>query len=508
MGKLEESLQFYSKREKNGSVSQKRWGRLRDFRDQSDAEAYTPILKEVLGLFGKGIHESLSRTMGDFLEATNGTQSSSKVDAWVRERCRGMVATNNNAERPFAVVKLFHVMYPSMTLRNMRHLSHSRCNGTYARASEEAPKTKKTAGKTVAKPAGAALTADPRLKAAISKVCSVRSGSLGSVTKLTRGQYASDIQESAAHLEQSKKKKLNDRKRTAAKSAQKRDAAHTVVLIETLALVDVELSARAGVGAKREFLSQQIDARIVGRATEFEYSLGAVPIEYRSLHFKKKPIKKSPPSGQNEVVYMARLVKLMIKDDISNNRYTAGALNGAEANTVTYARDLPVISEQHTCDFSKALIEKGKQENRDLMVIQDDEQLVALDEKYVGKLLYDDEDKETYKARAIQSRDWGKDKEIYVATVIRVQADSSGEWTIPKDVFVGNTDTIKIDELECYFLMDITDENNPIFFPEVDGMITAHEKREADAAAGAAEENGEGEINNDAAKRRKNPRDL
>ena len=54
----------------------------------------------------------------------------------------------------------------------------------------------------------------------------------------------------------------------------------------------------------------------------------------------------------------------------------------------------------------------------------------------------------------------------------------------------------------------ITDENNPIFFPEVDNMITAHEKREADAAAGAAEENGEGEINNDAAKRRKTTRDL
>ena len=43
---------------------------------------------------------------------------------------------------------------------------------------------------------------------------------------------------------------------------------------------------------------------------------------------------------------------------------------------------------------------------------------------------------------------------------------------------------------------------------EVDDMITAHEKREADAAAGAAEENGEGEINNDAAKRRKTTRDL
>ena len=94
-----------------------------------------------------------------------------------------MVATNYNAERPFAVVKLFHVMYPNMTLRNMGHLSHSRCNGTYARASEEAPKTKKTAGKAVAKPAGAALTADPRLTAAISKVCSVRSGSLGSVIR-------------------------------------------------------------------------------------------------------------------------------------------------------------------------------------------------------------------------------------------------------------------------------------------------------------------------------------
>ena len=54
-----------------------------------------------------------------------------------------------------------------------------------------------------------------------------------------------------------------------------------------------------------------------------------------------------------------------------------------------------------------------------------------------------------------------------MATVVRVEAGSFGEWTIPKDVFVGNTNTIKIDELECHFLVDITDENNPIFFPEV-----------------------------------------
>ena len=44
---------------------------LRDYKkEDEDFDAYTQRLMEVLHLLGEGIHESLTRTMGDFLDAT------------------------------------------------------------------------------------------------------------------------------------------------------------------------------------------------------------------------------------------------------------------------------------------------------------------------------------------------------------------------------------------------------------------------------------------------------
>ena len=80
------------------------------------------------------------------------------------------------------------------------------------------------------------------------------------------------------------------------------------------------VAARSTTASKREFLSQQIDAGLFGRASEFTYSPGAVPMKYQSLHFSNKKIRKSPSDGTNEVVCMTRLVKLMITDDIANSR--------------------------------------------------------------------------------------------------------------------------------------------------------------------------------------------
>ena len=111
-----------------------------------------------------------------------------------------------------------------------------------------------------------------------------------------------------------------ERKGLAAKYAQKGDAVHTAQLVETSAAADVELAARSTTASKREFLSQQIDAGLFGRASEFTYSPGAVPMKYQSLHFSNKKIRKSPSDGTNEAVCMTRLVKLMITGDIANSR--------------------------------------------------------------------------------------------------------------------------------------------------------------------------------------------
>jgi hypothetical protein len=47
---------------------------LRKYQDREDIVTYTVILKEVLHLFGQGIHESLTRTMYGELPGGNGWQ--------------------------------------------------------------------------------------------------------------------------------------------------------------------------------------------------------------------------------------------------------------------------------------------------------------------------------------------------------------------------------------------------------------------------------------------------
>ncbi len=47
-------------------------GILRAYQNREDIDVYQPVLRDVLKLFGEAIHESLMRTMGDYLDATNG----------------------------------------------------------------------------------------------------------------------------------------------------------------------------------------------------------------------------------------------------------------------------------------------------------------------------------------------------------------------------------------------------------------------------------------------------
>ena len=175
--KVEELGPFYEKKEKTGGLGEERWKLLCAFEDRSDKDKYIPVLQKIFRLFGEGIHESLKRTMGDYLEATNGSRAESQLEPWVKARVVELIAHNNDAERPFAVIKLFDQLFPTMTLGNMSGLSQARVNHTFNLAAPTA-KTKK---KKAAAPAnaGAAIAADPRLRAAVSAVCSVRRRKVG-----------------------------------------------------------------------------------------------------------------------------------------------------------------------------------------------------------------------------------------------------------------------------------------------------------------------------------------
>jgi hypothetical protein len=51
-----------------------------------------------MGLFGKGIHESLTRTMGRYLESMGGKLANSTKTEWEKDISSRMICTNNGAE--------------------------------------------------------------------------------------------------------------------------------------------------------------------------------------------------------------------------------------------------------------------------------------------------------------------------------------------------------------------------------------------------------------------------
>ena len=86
--------------------------KLRAFETRPDVIRYKEVLQKVLSLFGEGIHESLTRTMGAYLEATAGRLSNANKNEWEKEIASRMIGTNNPAESPFATVRAFLHMYP------------------------------------------------------------------------------------------------------------------------------------------------------------------------------------------------------------------------------------------------------------------------------------------------------------------------------------------------------------------------------------------------------------
>ncbi len=93
-----------------------------------------------------------------------------------------MLCHNNNAERPFAVLRSYKRMYPSISLRNLASLSHTIVNGTHRPADK-------------GNLAGAAITSDVRLRAIVGQLCGVRNRRVGLITTLLRAAHYKDHRE-------------------------------------------------------------------------------------------------------------------------------------------------------------------------------------------------------------------------------------------------------------------------------------------------------------------------
>ena len=85
---------------------------LRVYETREDVDSYVLVLKKVFSIFGAAIHESLTRTMGKYLEATGGNLANSTKTDWEKAIAARMICTNNGAKSPFATVRAFLHIYP------------------------------------------------------------------------------------------------------------------------------------------------------------------------------------------------------------------------------------------------------------------------------------------------------------------------------------------------------------------------------------------------------------
>ena len=265
---------------------------LRAYETREDIGVYQPVLLEVFKLFGEGIKESLTRTMGDYLEGLGGALANNQKTQLEKDVASRMVCTNNLAEGPFATVRAFLHMYPSMTLKTVAGLSGAMVNGTH-----RAWGAKKNAS------AGIAITAPGPLRAAITKLCSVRVyrgdtmypltkkqsdriGSMGAITLYLRGVHEADRVAAAANRRANKQYKLDESARLQADRMANFDkASETQLAMTTQSLADEILSFGNSKGALLLYLKEQFSARLLLR--DGNYSSIPILSEYR---MKKKTI--------------------------------------------------------------------------------------------------------------------------------------------------------------------------------------------------------------------------
>jgi hypothetical protein len=250
--------------------------RLNNFNTREDSEKYCGLLRQVLKLFGMGIIESLAYTMKNYIRQTNGNLANDKRAAWEIMAVNKMVCHNNHAERPFAVLKALAQMYPSLSLRNLSRLVHSLVNGTHRCADTFGIRNVKLG--ICPRLPGIALTAHPKVKDAVSKLCSVRRKNAGLVTILQREAFRTDQKAQVLNRKRKAKEKFEENVAKQARIAAGRNNAEETArnsLCTDLEELEHQLESRQNCkGARLIFLKEQIYARIAGEHPRLYPGLG------------------------------------------------------------------------------------------------------------------------------------------------------------------------------------------------------------------------------------------
>jgi hypothetical protein len=339
------SKDFYEKLDRNLAED---LDRLRTYETRVDCEVYGEILMQVFGIFGKGIIASLEFTMKNYLRQTDGKWSNEKRESWELQTVKGMLSHNNHAERPFAVLRSYAKMYPSLSLRNLAWLSHCLVNGTH-RPARIFGSNKDKHGNNLHE-AGIAITAHPSLKRAVNAVCSVKRKTVRSVTRIVREAQVADKVEQV----QTRKRKAEDKytaslRRKAVKAAKVDQAEHTAAhnLVVSGRELDEQLEARqSNKQSQITFLKNQFDARVEGDLKRTYTTLGE---EYRK---RGGALRKGPADKKDELGYLIKLVKLMIAEDQDTLGMNSMAV---PSSSFEYIRFLPTISAQFANPKGKPL---------------------------------------------------------------------------------------------------------------------------------------------------------
>ena len=311
------------------------------YRKKTDLEPYLTVLVKVLNLFGEGIHESLSRTMGDYLEATGGGKTNASLTDFQRARSKKLKCHNNNAERPFAVIKQLWKLFPSMRLHMLTYLASARVNGTFREG-------------------GAYKACTPKLKKALHKLCCIRDKTPGAITLMVREHRAADKKKADVHTLEVEKAKQEENERILRARASKKNAAFEADISPTLAIFNLRLRGKKTKKATLEFLKMEFSSR-VGRWGN-EYPMDVVGHEYRCKNRdangdQKLKMTSTAPDVRDQPEYLADLCRLMVQYDSS--RYCVDVETSVGAVEM---RKLGVISERNTSALSTRI--KNEHETR------------------------------------------------------------------------------------------------------------------------------------------------
>ena len=384
-----------------------------------------------------------------------------------------MVCHNNHAERPFAVLKAYAKLYPSLSLSNLAHLVHSLVNGTHRCA--EIFGTRKKGEGVCARLPGIALTAHPEVKAAVNTLCSVRRKTVGEVTRQHREAYRMDKYDQIMTRKRKTTEKFDANVAKQAKIAANRDKAEetsTNSLCTDLHDLKNQLKSRINSkSARLDFLKEQVYARIAGENPRSYPGLGS---EWRKKGGKLRV--SSNNTAQSTEDYLTQLVTAMLKEDAD----TFG-VNNTSGNSAgqDYIRALPTISLEYTNPKALAWKAEFSATIAQLAMPKDDPMYLPLQEKYVGQILFDNDTRATQKLFRIVAiqfvRSYSSSRlSCWEATCEPVFYDSrSCQFVVPADKKVEGSSVILANALQGYALAEYPTgmDSDPTTLPWVDNYI-------------------------------------